>query len=140
MQGTMRIIRDDFIFDVDIQKTVDYYRTHSVCECPACKSLYSQAKKKFPALSSFLKVFGVDISRPDETGWSDEGEETDYHFVAYTVVGKIVEMGEYEIDLNDGGLFLNIVIDNSYTTSEQTDESFTITVYGIRLSKRFQAI
>ena len=57
-----------------------------------------------------------------------------------TPVGKILKMGEYEIDLNDGGLFLNIVIDNSYTTSEQTDESFTITVYGIRLSKRFQAI
>ncbi len=123
----MRIICDDYEFDVDVQKTSEYYDKHSLCDCPACKNFYYQVKNAFPILSSFLADFGVKVDKPDETGWSEEGKEIDYHFVAYTVDGKIRKLGKYEIDIKDGGLFLSIVI------NEQTSDYFVITVYGIRL-------
>ena len=131
----MRIIRDNHEFDVDIQKTYEYYNSHSLCDCPACKNYYLQAEKTFPVLSSFLADFGVNISKPDETGWSEEGEEIDYHFAAYTVAGTIEGFDQYEIDIKDGGLSLNVVFNNKYIPNEQTSEFFVITVYGIRLPK-----
>ena len=131
----MRMICDGYELDVDIQKTEQYYRSHSLCDCSACKSFCLQAKSAFPALSSFLADFGVDISRPDETGSSEKKGEIEYHFVAYTVTGKIKTLGEYEIDIKDGDLFLSVVIDHSYVPNEQTSDYFTITVYGIRLPK-----
>lgn len=63
----MSIIKiNDYIFSVDIEKTKNYYKTHSLCDCVECCNYYVQIKDKFPKLNDFLNRFGVDISRPDE--------------------------------------------------------------------------
>ena len=98
------------------------------------KERFAQIKEKFPKLTTFLAELGLLIDRPDETGSCAMDGYIDYHFVSYTVIGNILESDKYEIDMFDGELFLNIVIDNWYVPNEQkTDRYFTVTVYGIDL-------
>ena len=129
----MIIQKQDCKMDVDVDKTIQYYREHSLCDCPACRNFYAQVASAFPNLTAFLSELGADVSRPDETGWDVVEGVADYHFVAYTVNGKILEYDKYEIDMQDGSLFLNIVIDDRYIPNEQKDEYFVIFVYGIKL-------
>ena len=44
-----------------------------------------------------------------------------------------LELDKYEIDLNDGGLFLNIVIGDYYIPNEQKTDYFVVTIYNINL-------
>lgn len=130
----MIIRKDDYILDVDVAETRAYYQRNTLCACNEDRNFYAQARDRFPKLTALLEEFGIPIDRPDEIGSVALEDEIDYLFVAYSVVGKIVELGEYEIDLFDGNLFLNIVIGNEYFPSEQnTREYFTIAVYNIQL-------
>ena len=123
-----QIQKDEYVFKVDIEKTTEYYKTHSLCECDCCENFYAQIGGKFPKLESFLSDFGVDIAKPDEC-MSVELENTiQYIGVDYTVCGKVVTMGEYEIDIEDEQ-FLNLVITEGFASpNEQTGEYFTISV------------
>ena len=47
------IEKDDWKFSVDIEKTKEYYRTHSICECADCRNFYAQAEEKLPKLKEF---------------------------------------------------------------------------------------
>jgi hypothetical protein len=129
----MLIQKKDFKMDVDIDKTIEYYREHSLCDCPACHNFYVQAASALPKLNAFLSELGVDVSRPDESASDASDYTVDYYFVAYTVSGKVLEYDKYEIDIQDGELFLNIVIDDNYIPNEQKGEYFVISVYGIKL-------
>ena len=130
----MLIHKNDFILDVDLESTNKYSREHTLCNCDEDRNFYVQAKEKFPKLTEFLSEIGLLIERPDEIGSCAEDDYINYHFVSYTVVGEISEADKYEIDMYDGGLYLNIVIDNWYVPNEQkTDRYFTVTVYNIRL-------
>ncbi len=121
-------------FDLDIEKTKEYYKTLSLCDCVGCRNFYIQAKEKYPLLNNFLKKFGVDISKPDEISWGDVTDgELDYIVVYYTVNGKILETDKYEIDISDT-TFLSVVVENGYVPNNQeTEDYFVISVYGILL-------
>lgn len=125
----MTIIRkDDYVFEADIEKTIDYYKTHSLCKCECCENFYAQIKGKFPNLESFLADFGVDITKPDECMSVELDNTIQYIGVDYTVCGKIVNMGLYEIDIQDG-LFFGIVLTDGFASpNEQTEDYFTISV------------
>lgn len=129
----MIIQKQDCRMDVDVDKTIQYYREHSLCDCPACRNFYAQAAFELPQLAEFLSTLGVDVSRPDETAWDVAEGIVDYFFVAYTVSGKIMEYDKYEIDMQEGNLFLNIVIDDHYIPNEQKNEYFVVSVYGVKL-------
>lgn len=130
----MIIQKDNYILDVDVKKTKDYYANNTLFDCDEDRNFYAQVRDRFPKLTVLLDEFGVAIDRPDEIGSLALEDDIDYLFVAYTVVGRIVEHGEYEIDLFDGNLFLNLVISNVYFPNEQkTSEYFTIVIYNIRL-------
>ena len=130
----MIIRKDGYVLDVDIEATRRYSKEHSLCECDEDRNLYAQIRERFPKLTVFLAELGLLIDRPDETGSCAMDDDIDYHFVAYTVIGNILESNKYEIDMFDGGLFLNIVIDHWYIPNDQkADGYFTVTVYGIDL-------
>ncbi len=129
----MIIQKQDCKMDVDIEKTKEYYQSHSLCSCPCCRNFYAQAEKVLSRLSEFLSELGVDISRPEEMGSDTVEDKVDYFFVAYTVIGKILEHDKYEIDIQEGDLFLNIVIGDHYIPNEQKSDYFVVTVYGIKL-------
>ena len=130
----MIIRKHGYTLDVEVEDTLQYSKQHTLCDCDECRNLYTQIADKFPKLKEFLAELGLLIERPDETGSCAVEDYIDYHFVSYTVIGKILESDKYEIDMFDGGLFLNIVIDNWYVPNEQkTDKYFTVTIYGIDL-------
>lgn len=124
---------DDWKFSVDIEKTKEYYKTHSLCECAYCRNFYSQIDEKLPKLKEFLEEFGVDISKPDEISSFTYENEIDYSTVYYTVCGEIVESSKYEIDIYEN-LFLSIVVNDEFAPpNEQTGQYFTFSVFQIRL-------
>ncbi len=122
------IQKDEYVFEVDIEKTKDYYRTRLLCECDCCENYYEQIKGKFPKLESFMMDFGVDISKPDEI-MSVELENTiEYLSVDYTVCGKVATMGEYEIGIQDKQFLSLVITDGFASPNEQTGEYFTISI------------
>lgn len=127
------IIKDDYKFSVDIERTKEYYNTHSLCDCVCCRNYYKQIAKELPKLKEFLEDFGVDISKPDEIMSVENEGYIDYINVDYTVCGNVINMSEYEIDIYDK-LFLNVIVTEGFASSnEQTGEYFTLSVTNIRL-------
>lgn len=108
----MIIRKHGYALDVDVEDTLKYSKEHVLCDCDEDRNLYAQIAEKFPKLKEFLAELGLLIERPDEISSYAVEDYIDYHFVSYTVIGKILESDKCEIDLFDGGLFLNIVIDN----------------------------
>lgn len=39
---------DEYTFSVDIEKTREYYETHSLCDCASCRNFYAQVRGKLP--------------------------------------------------------------------------------------------
>lgn len=125
------IQKDEYVFSVDIEKTQEYYKTHSLCDCVCCRNYYAQIKNKLPKLNVFLSEFGIDISKPDEMASVEMDGYIEYINVDYTVCGNVKSVGEHEIDMYDD-LFLSIVITNGFASpNEQTGEYFTISVMQI---------
>ena len=127
------IERDGYRFRVDLPATRAYYESHSLCDCSCCRNLYAGIQKRFPKLDAFLRDFGVDVARPDEASSSEEGASIEYFELDYTVCGRVEAMGECEFDLVDS-VPLHIAVRNGFVApNEQTDEYFTLSVYGIHL-------
>lgn len=128
------IKKGNIVFSVDYESTKEYYKTHSVCDCGDCRNLYAQIKEYAPRLNRFLEEFGVDISRPDESGPVESEDKTDYLFVGYTVTGEMKggDLHETEID----GLKITFSSgDNPFEwfPHEQTKPCFFISVSGLSL-------
>lgn len=124
----------DYVLDVDVEATKEYYANSHPCDCPNCRNFYAQIKDRFPELLRFLAGFGVDAQRADEMAPVEVAADVDYLWVGYTVVGQIKQETEIRFPLTDGESVLEITIDNSYIPNEHTaDNYFTITVYGIYL-------
>ncbi len=129
----MQIKKDDYIFSVDVEKTKEYYKTISLCECDYCQYLHQHIRERFPELAIFLDEFGIDITKPDEASPIELDGEYQYTFVGYTVCGEILKSGEYEIDLCDG-LFLSISVDDKFSfPNQQSGKYFSLSVFGIAL-------
>ena len=126
-----KIQKDEYVFEVDIEKTIEYYKTHSLCECDRCKNFYAQIDGKFPKLESFLSDFGVDIAKPDECMRVELDNTIQYIGIDYTVCGKVATMGEYEIDIKDDQFFSLIITDGFSSPNEQTGAYFTISVINV---------
>lgn len=127
------IQKDEYVFSVDIEKTQEYYKTHSICNCGCCRNYYAQVKKRLPKLDDFLSEFGVDVSKPDEIMSVEMNDYIDYINVDYTVCGNIKYIGEHSINIYDD-LLLSVDVTNGFASpNEQTGEYFTISVMQIKL-------
>ena len=127
------IQKNDYVFSVDVEKTQEYYKTHSICDCVCCRNFYAQIKSKLPTLNDFLIEFGVDISRPDEIMSIEMDDYIDYIKVDYTVCGRIKSFGNSEISLQDNLLLSIIITDGFASPNEQTGDYFTISIMKIKL-------
>ena len=121
------------VFDIEFEKTKEYYQTHSLCDCPNCRNFYLQVSDRLPLLTSFLVDFGVSVDRPDELASIELNHEIQYLFAAYTVCGKIRDCINKKIQLQEDGLCLDIVFDDHYIPNEQSGEYFVIGIYNITL-------
>ena len=129
------IKKEDYVFDVDVEKTKEYYSSKTLCECDECCNFYRQAESVFPKIKKFLLDFGIDISRPEEICSTYDRGKVAYHAVSYTAIGECIQCGEYEFDIEDGGLFLNLVINKVpvFPHEQEERQCFEIAVYNIRL-------
>ena len=125
------IQKDEYVFEVDVEKTIAYYKTHSLCECEYCENFYAQMKGKFPNLEAFLSDFGVDISKPGEAMSVELDNTIQYIGIDYTVCGKVTVMGQYEIDIQDSQFFSIVITDGFASPNEQNGEYFTISINNI---------
>jgi len=128
------IQKDGFAFQVDIEKTKEYYSSNSICDCSSCRNLYAQIKTISAKLTDFLLEFGIDICRPDESADVVMNAYIDYLFVGYTVAGSIETEGSFETDI-DG---FHVKISKGNTThdwfpNEQKGPCFFVTIEGISL-------
>ena len=130
------IQKNGYVFLVDREKTEQYYRTHTLCDCVYCRNYYAQVKQQFPRLDAFLSEFGVDIAGPDEIMSVELEGRVAYLNVDYTVCGRIQTIGEGEIMLQDGRLLHMAVTEGFASPNEQTGDYFTISVTGIELAKQ----
>ena len=121
-------------FDIDFEKTKEYYASRALCDCPACRNFYLLIKEKYVLLNNFLNKFGVDIANPEEIVWGDiHNGELDCVVVCYTVKGSILETDNYEIDIMDH-TFVSIVVEDGHKRNdEETEKYFVLSVYGIYL-------
>lgn len=127
------IEKDEWKFSVDVEKTKEYYKINTLCECSYCHNFYAQIEEKLPKLKEFLSAFGVDVSKPDESSSIERENSIDYLSVDYTVCGEIIEASKYEIDIYDN-LFLSIFVsDGCGVPNKQTGKCFTFSVMQIRL-------
>ena len=125
------IQKADYVFEVDVEKTINYYKTHSLCECVCCKNFYAQIKGMFPKLESFLSEFGIDITKPDEAMSIELDNMIQYIRVDYTVCGRIVTMGQHKINTQDDPFLSLDITDGFASPNEQTGDYFTISVKNI---------
>lgn len=128
------IQKGDFVFSVETEKTREYYKTNSVCECCDCKNLYKQIKDYSAELNAFLSEYGVDICRPDEVSSIETNGFIDYLFIGYTVTGTIDTDGVYNTNIGN----IKIQISKGDTVwdwfpNEQTQPCFFISVSGLKL-------
>ena len=100
------IKKGGYVFSVDIEKTREYYKSNSICNCEYCQNFYKQIDGRFPELEEFLAEFGVDISRPDENMSFDTDNSIEYSLY-YTVTGKIDKMHKHEIECGDLDVFFH---------------------------------
>ncbi len=132
-------------FYVNIDATMEYYKTHSICDCVGCKNFYIQISDKYPKLKMFLEKFGVDITRPDEILSIDFENDIDYYEVYYTVNGTIIGkvrpedndyVSHYREDIKfeiEDGTPIKVFADYSFIPNEQKEDYFTLIVTGIDL-------
>lgn len=130
------IQKNGYVFLVDREKTQQYYRTHTLCDCVYCRNYYAQVRQQFPRLDAFLSEFGVDIARPDEIMSVELEGHVAYLNVDYTVCGRVQTMGEGEIELYDGRLLHIAVTEGFASPNEQTGDYFTISVTELELTKQ----
>lgn len=130
------IQKNGYVFLADREKTQQYYRTYTLCDCVYCRNYYAQVRQQFPRLDAFLSEFGVDIARPDEIMSVELEGHVAYLNVDYTVCGRVQTMGEGEIELYDGRLLHIAVTEGFASPNEQTGDYFTISVTELELTKQ----
>ena len=120
-------------FLIDIEKTREYYRGHSLCNCADCRNYYAQIKAQMPELDAFLESFGVDIERPDECISIETDSAINYINVDYTVCGRTDGFDEAEIKIPSKPLPAIVASNGFCSPNEQTGTYFTLSIMDISL-------
>ena len=134
----MEIKLNGTVFDVDLDRTLAYYQSNSLCTCAYCRCYRENVRQRYPKLTALLERFGVDVARPDETEPYEEDGVIEYAAVHYTVSGSILAGGKEELRLRDGDE-LELIFQNGgrlgelACPNEQQEPYFFITVWGLRL-------
>lgn len=128
---------DDWKFDVDVEYTRKYNQTIEQCQYVYDRNYYTAVDQVIPALRSFLAQFGVDAARPEEI-FSVEQEEEPVDYISwYTVKGKILQLGGYEIDIGPVHIIPRqrneVMLPNPDCDKDDPDSWFVLSVLDIAL-------
>ena len=134
----MEVKIDGSVFDVDMDRTLAYYISNTLCTCAYCCHYRENVRQRYPRLAERLERFGVDAARPDETEPYEQDGMIEYAAVHYTVSGSILTSSRNETRLRDadelqlffqkGGKLGKLACPN-----EQEEPYFFITIWGLQL-------
>ncbi len=130
----MNLMFDDWIFDIDKEKNISFYKTNESCECLPCQNFAKSVSSIFPELNKFLSQLGVNIQHPEETIWMEEdiAKQTVYYEVVYTVHGSILKTGNYEIDIDNINISISPSVDSTINTV-MSEPYFVLSIFNIVL-------
>lgn len=82
---------DDWIFDIDPEKTMEHssFAVNSHCTCGYCENYYRSVETVYPELRPFLERFFADIQGPSEM----YPIEPTLYLLGYKVNGRILRFG-----------------------------------------------
>lgn len=86
-----KVIQDDYVFNVDLEKSAAFYREQPV--------IFSGLSSYIPVLTTFLNEMGIDIEKPIMYRYHDTSD------LAYKVFGSPETYGQYELYFHDGDRF-----------------------------------
>lgn len=125
---------DNFEFEVDYKKNLNYYSSNKLCGCIPDKNYYNLIGIVYPKIVEFLARFGVNAVRPDEVSWveQDTAEQTVFYEAMYSVSG-VVKKGEISVYgkvkvLVDG---LDVYFNECDFPNEQNGKCFGISVFAV---------
>lgn len=86
---------DDWKFDVDMSRTMEYSASEAAehCTCAYCRNFYAAVDACYPNLRPFLAQFGIDIEAPDEL----MPFTATHMMVLYAVSGRILQYNKHPI-------------------------------------------
>ena len=93
----MRLALQNWIFDVDVNKTASIYEKGVLdhCTCGYCRNFYEAVDVAYPDLRQFLNEFGVNLEAPEEL----LPVEPTLCVVSYCVCGTVIQRGNPLRDL-----------------------------------------
>ena len=93
-------------------------------------------------MEAFLSVYGIDITKPDETFPCDNGGSFFYDFAGYTVCGKILNAPSDEIRIEGEKSFMVFCNEGFVFPNEQTEDYFSFSVcdIGLPISERERVV
>ena len=123
----MILVLGDAQFDIDLEKTMDYYAREGEerCDCAYCRNFSAAVDRLYPNLRKFLSQFGIDIATPDSSMPYDYPNEMWYENV-YCVAGNILkgEMYSFTVD----GVEVYACKDVPHTNAACSDAHFFLCV------------
>ena len=95
----MIISVQDWVFDLDVDATMDYTHKCSLdhCECPYCQNFYENIDRAEPSLRPVLSKFGIYANGPCEV----MPFEPTLVAACYRITGQIISRGESSLHIND---------------------------------------
>lgn len=99
---------DDWKFDVDIARTMEYSAAEAAehCECAYCRNFYAAINDHCPELRTFLAQFGIDAEAPDALYPYDSHKDLLWYEGEYVVFGSILRFGKKPIVADASQIFL----------------------------------
>lgn len=93
---------DDWVFDVEMARTMEYSAAEAAdnCDCAYCRNFYKIVDQECPQLRPMLAQFGLQLEAPDELMPYDIQDFLWYEG-KYLVFGKILEHGKDRIRIGD---------------------------------------
>lgn len=91
-------------FCFDKYKTMKYYESYSdLCQCESCRNFYKNVKLISNDIKNFVKLFGVDITKPieQEAIIVDKSKNIVENTVYYAVNGEAVSLDNPQIPIGE---------------------------------------
>lgn len=123
-----KVIMDDYIFDIDIEKTESSYS-----DAPR---VFNCLSEYLPELTHFLELLGIDIEKPVKY------DPDEMHDLLYTTFGTFTSKTGYEIDFYGEDKYVSVVIFKNETKYKASvhEDIINVEVFGIRIYGKFQII
>ncbi len=119
-----RVIRDDYVFDIDIEKAKSFYS-----DLPR---VFNGLSEYLPELTRFMTLLGIDIEKPVKYA------PNDMYDLLYRTYGTFTTETGYELDFLGEDIYVSVIPSKNETKHKQSGSKdiINVTVLGIMLRNK----